>query len=57
VDLAALKLKGGKLQLRFDIGRDGCGGLDGWYVDDVRVTVCTATGSTAGIEEDAATRS
>jgi Zn-dependent metalloprotease len=57
VDLAALKLKGGKLQLRFDIGRDGCGGLDGWYVDDVRVTVCTATSSTAGIEEDAATRS
>ena len=57
VDLAALKVKGGKLQLRFDIGRDGCGGLDGWYVDDVRVTVCTATASTAGTEEDAATRS
>jgi Zn-dependent metalloprotease len=43
VDLSALKVSGGnKLQLRFDIGRDGCGGIDGWYVDDIEVTVCQA---------------
>ena len=28
------------MRLRFDIGRDGCGGLDGWYVDNVQVTNC-----------------
>ena len=49
VDLGALKVQPGKtLQLRFDIGRDGCGGLDGWYVDDIRVVVCTTDGVTAG---------
>jgi len=45
VDLSALKVKAGQdLSLRFDIGRDGCGGIDGWYVDDVTVTVCQAAG-------------
>jgi hypothetical protein len=47
VDLAALNVKGGKIKLRFDIGRDGCGGLDGWYVDDIAVTVCKAEGTTS----------
>ena len=32
------------MQFRFDIGRDGCGGNDGWYVDDVTVTVCRVKG-------------
>jgi hypothetical protein len=50
VDLSALGVGGGdRLRLRFDIGRDGCGGIDGWYVDDVKVTVCTAGARTAGI--------
>ena len=31
---------GDQLRLRFDMGRDGCGGLDGWYVDNVTVTSC-----------------
>ena len=36
---------------RFDFGRDGCAGIDGWYVDNVKVTVCdevvtTKSGST-----------
>ena len=36
VNLAALGAKGGSnIRLRFDIGRDGCGGIDGWYVDNV----------------------
>jgi Zn-dependent metalloprotease len=47
VDLSALKVKAGdRIQVRFDIGRDGCGGIDGWYVDNVTVTVCeTAAGA------------
>jgi Zn-dependent metalloprotease len=41
VDLDGLGLKPrDTLQLRFDIGRDGCGGLDGWYVDDVQIVLC-----------------
>ena len=41
VNLAAIGIKAGDtLRLRFDMGRDGCGGLDGWYVDNVTVTNC-----------------
>jgi Zn-dependent metalloprotease len=41
VDLSALRIRAGQdVRFRFDIGRDGCGGIDGWYVDDVTVTVC-----------------
>ncbi|HRD60412.1 M4 family metallopeptidase [uncultured Nocardioides sp.] len=41
VDLAAAGVQPGQsVQLRFDIGRDGCGGVDGWYVDNVQVTYC-----------------
>jgi hypothetical protein len=31
---------GDTIQLRFDMGRDGCGGLFGWYVDNVVVSTC-----------------
>ncbi len=41
VDLAALDAQpGDTLRLRFDIGRDGCGGIDGWYVDNVTISTC-----------------
>ncbi|WP_182526574.1 M4 family metallopeptidase [Nocardioides dongkuii] len=42
VDLGAIPGAdpGDELRFRFDMGRDGCGGLDGWYVDNVSVTVC-----------------
>jgi Zn-dependent metalloprotease len=41
VDLEKAGVKAGDtVQLRFDIGRDGCGGVDGWYVDNVKVQVC-----------------
>jgi Zn-dependent metalloprotease len=33
---------GDTIQLRFDIGRDGCGGIDGWYIDDIKVSTCKA---------------
>ena len=35
-------LPGDSIRLRFDFGRDGCGGLDGWYVDDIEVSTCKA---------------
>ena len=36
VDLTMLGVAAGdKVEFRFDIGRDGCGGNDGWYVDNV----------------------
>ena len=53
VDLAKLGVKAGdQVRLRFDMGRDGCGGQDGWYVDNVTVTDCVskvlATSTTTG---------
>ena len=33
---------GDEIQLRFDIGVDGCNGAFGWYVDDVNVYQCQA---------------
>ena len=35
---------GDTIKLRFDFGRDGCGGNDGWYVDDVQVVACRLRG-------------
>jgi len=31
---------GDEVQFRFDLGRDGCNGVDGWYLDDIRLTIC-----------------
>jgi Zn-dependent metalloprotease len=31
---------GDTFRLRFDFGMDGCGAIDGWYVDDVTVSAC-----------------
>jgi Zn-dependent metalloprotease len=43
VDLSALGIKSGDVfQVRFAFGMDGCGGNDGWYVDDVRISTCQA---------------
>ena len=33
---------GDTIKLRFDFGRDGCGGRDGWYVDNIKVQSCLA---------------
>jgi hypothetical protein len=41
IDLSALDVKGGdSVQFRFDIGRDGCGGVMGWWVDNIKLTIC-----------------
>jgi Zn-dependent metalloprotease len=44
IDLTSLGLLAGQtIQFRFELGTDGCGGKDGWYVDDFRVYTCAVT--------------
>lgn len=41
VDLKQIGLKpGDRIRIRLDIGRDGCSGNDGWYVDNLTITTC-----------------
>ncbi|KQV69670.1 hypothetical protein ASC64_07490 [Nocardioides sp. Root122] len=40
VDLAKVAKVGDSVKFRFDMGRDGCNGVEGWYVDNVKVQVC-----------------
>jgi hypothetical protein len=41
IDLTKLAVKAGDaIQLRFDMGMDGCTGIDGWYVDDIKLRSC-----------------
>jgi len=42
IDLEPYAQPGDEVQLRFDIGVDGCNGAFGWYVDDVNVYQCEA---------------
>ncbi len=62
VDLSALEIEAGDLlQMRFDIGRDGCGGIDpevggGWYVDNLTLSLCkVATNLKAAHEPEPST--
>ena len=48
VDLSKMGITAGQsLKFRFDIGRDGCGGLEGWYVDNIEVETCVLALATA----------
>lgn len=41
INLEMLGVKpGDTIRLRFDFGMDGCAGIDGWYVDDIKVRAC-----------------
>jgi hypothetical protein len=41
IDLTKIGVKAGDtIQLRFDMGMDGCTGIDGWYVDDIKLRSC-----------------
>ena len=40
IDLAELAATGDKVSFRFDFGMDGCNGIDGWYVDNVVLSIC-----------------
>ncbi len=56
VDLSAAGVSNGDtIQLQFAIGHDGCGGLEGWYVDNVSVVDCVEKAApviTAGHEPE-----
>ena len=41
IDLSQLNVAGQSIVLRFAMGRDGCTGIDGWYVDNVNLITCT----------------
>lgn len=40
VNLSSLAAPGDNIKLRFDFGQDGCNGVDGWYVDNIRLYDC-----------------
>ena len=41
INLRALGVKAGDtIRLRFDFGMDGCTGIDGWYVDNIKLQSC-----------------
>jgi hypothetical protein len=42
INLTDIAPAGATVKFRFDMGRDGCGGLDGWYVDNVTLVACEA---------------
>jgi hypothetical protein len=41
--LGGLIQGGDAIQLRFDLGKDGCAGFDGWYLDDLVLYDCVGT--------------
>lgn len=45
VDLAPYAKPGNKVRLRFEFGADFCGGIKGWYVDDLSVYSCPSIGN------------
>lgn len=41
IDLSSLGLNSnGTIQFRFDMGTDGCNGIEGWYLDEITVYNC-----------------
>ncbi|WP_221392052.1 M4 family metallopeptidase [Dyadobacter sp. NIV53] len=42
INLTSLGLtQGQSIEFRWDLGTDGCDGVEGWYIDDVRVYSCS----------------
>ncbi len=41
IDLSPLAAPGDSIKIRFTASQDGCNGVDGWYVDNVRVYACS----------------
>jgi Zn-dependent metalloprotease len=50
VDLQAYATEGDTVQLRYALGADGCGGVIGWFVDNVNV--CAADSDNDGVPDD-----
>ena len=40
IDLSSLASPGDSIKVRFTSSQDGCNGVDGWYVDNIRVYYC-----------------
>lgn len=51
VNLAGLVAAGNTIQLRWDLGTDGCGGFFGWYVDDVVLYDCEPDADGDGVAD------
>ncbi len=51
VDLTGFITGGESIRVRFDFGKDGCGGRDGWYLDDFEIFDCDC--NTNGIADAA----
>ena len=43
INLTGIAVPGDAIQIRFEMGLDGCNGLVGWYIDDVQVYFCCDT--------------
>jgi len=55
IDLTSIGLApGNTIQFRWELGTDGCGGVNGWYVDDIRVYSCAVTPAVHFVLEKAA---
>ncbi|MFK8028840.1 MAG: M4 family metallopeptidase [Gammaproteobacteria bacterium] len=55
IDLSAIAAAGDDVVIRFDMGTDGCNGLIGWYVDNVKAFSCevdVADSDTDGVADD-----
>ncbi|HWN20570.1 MAG TPA: M4 family metallopeptidase [Gaiellaceae bacterium] len=52
IDLTLIGVKAGDtIQLRFDMGMDGCTGIDGWYVDDIKLRSCNTKKNEKGKQD------
>jgi hypothetical protein len=51
INLTGLALPGQTIQLRWEMGTDGCGGAKGWYVDNVSVFACLSDTDNDGISD------
>ena len=52
VDLTAIASPGDQIELRFEMGTDGCNGVIGWYVDNVRAYSCALIDTDADGDPD-----
>lgn len=51
VDVSSFAKAGDTVQFRFDIGRDGCGGISGWAVDNVKLIDCKLKTKVAAVHK------
>lgn len=51
-DLSSLVSGGDSVEFRFDFGKDGCTGFDGWYVDEFEVYNCADCDADANADID-----